>query len=94
MCEKDLNLSQTLFLLYCRGILEECELQVQYSQRVCTSREEKGRRMMLEGCQAGGLGRQLQYMREDNAESPKQGRKKFNSIIKTISFDHLVIFYL
>ena len=49
---------------------------------------------MVEGCQAGGLGHILQYMREYNAESPKQGRKRFNSIVKTIGFDHLVIIYL
>ena len=49
---------------------------------------------MVEGCQAGGLGHLLQYMREYNAESQKQGRKRFNSIVKTIGFDHLVIIYL
>ena len=31
------------------------------------------------------------YMREYIAESPKQGRKRFTSIVKTIGFDHLVI---
>ena len=49
---------------------------------------------MVEVWQAGGLGHLLQYMREYNAESPKQGRKRFNSIVKTIGFDHLVIIYL
>ena len=49
---------------------------------------------MIEGCLVGALGHLLQYMREYNAESPKQGRKRFNSIVKTIGFDHLVIIYL
>ena len=48
----------------------------------------------VEGCQAGGLGHLFQYMREYIAESPKQGSKRFNSIEKTIGFDHLVIIYL
>ena len=30
-------------------------------------------------------------MREYDAESPKQGRKRLNSIVKTIGFGHLVI---
>ena len=34
------------------------------------------------------------HMRKYNAESRKQGRKRFNSIVKTIDFDHLVIIYL
>ena len=33
-------------------------------------------------------------MREYNAESPKQDRKRFNSVVKTIGFGHLVIIYL
>ena len=49
---------------------------------------------MVEGCQAGGLGHLLQNMREYNAESPKKGRTRFNFIVKTIGFDHLVIIYL
>ena len=53
-----------------------------------------GASTMVEGCQAGGLGDLLHYMRKYNAESPKQGRKRFNSIVKTIYFDHLVISYL
>ena len=40
------------------------------------------------------MGHLLQYMREYNAKSQKQGRKRFNSIVKTIGFDHLVIIYL
>ena len=48
----------------------------------------------VEGCQAGGLGHRLQYMREYNAESKKQGRKRFNSIVKTIHFSYLPIIYL
>ena len=48
----------------------------------------------VEGCQAGGLGHQFQYMREYNAESPKQGRKRFNSIVKTINIAYLGIIYL
>ena len=36
----------------------------------------------------------FQYMREYIAESPKQGSKRFNSFVKTIGFDHLVIIYL
>ena len=35
---------------------------------------------VVEGCQAGGLGHLLQYMRKYNAESPKQGSKRFNYI--------------
>ena len=34
------------------------------------------------------------YMREYNAETPKQGRKRFNSIAKTIHFSYLPIIYL
>ena len=49
---------------------------------------------MIEGCQAGRLGHLSQHRREYNAESPKQGRKRFNSIVKTIGFDHLVIISL
>ena len=49
---------------------------------------------MVEGCQAGGLGHLLQYMRKYNAESPKQGRKRFNSIAKTINFSYPPIIYL
>ena len=33
-------------------------------------------------------------MREYNAQSPKQGRKIFNSIVKTIHFSYLPIIYL
>ena len=36
----------------------------------------------VEGCQAGGLGHQFQYMPELDVESPKQGRKWFNYIAK------------
>ena len=35
----------------------------------------------VEGCQAGGLGHQFLYMPEYNAESPKQDKKRFNSIV-------------
>ena len=48
----------------------------------------------VEGCQASGLGHQFQYMREYNAESPKQGRKMFNYIVKTINIADLGIIYL
>ena len=34
------------------------------------------------------------YILEYNAESPKQGRKTFNSIVKTIHFSNLPIIYL
>ena len=44
--------------------------------------------------QSSGLGHLLQYMCEYNAESPKQGRKRFNSIVKTIHFSYLPISYL
>ena len=36
----------------------------------------------------------MQYMREYNAKSPKQGRKRFNFIVKKIYFSHLPIIYL
>ena len=49
---------------------------------------------MFEGCQAGGLGHLLQCMNEYNAVSKKQGRKRFNSIVKTIYFFYLPIIYL
>ena len=49
---------------------------------------------MVEGCQASRLGHLLQYMREYNAKSPNQGRKRFNSIAKTIHFSYLPIIYL
>ena len=49
---------------------------------------------IVEGCQASRLGHLLQYMHVYKAESPKQGRKRFNSIVKRIGFDHLVIIYL
>ena len=45
---------------------------------------------MLADC----MGHLLRHMREYNAESPKQSRKRFNSNAKTIDFDHLVIIYL
>ena len=45
------------------------------------------------GCQAGGLGHLLQYMRKYNAQSPKQGRKRFNSIVKTINISYFPIIY-
>ena len=42
----------------------------------------------------GGLGHLLQYMRKYNAESTKQGSKRFNSIVKTINIANLGIIYL
>ena len=36
----------------------------------------------------------LQYMSKYNAESPKQGSKRFNSIVKTINIADLGIIYL
>ena len=36
----------------------------------------------------------FQYMRKYNAESPKQGSKRFNSIVKTKYIDDLGIVYL
>ena len=50
--------------------------------------------VLVEGCQAGGLGHLLHYLREYNAESPKQGRKGFNSIVKTIYVLFLSSYYL
>ena len=44
--------------------------------------------------QAGELGHLMQYMHQYNAESPKQGRKRFNYIVKTIYFSYLPITYL
>ena len=41
-----------------------------------------------------GAGHLLQYMREYNAESPKQGRKRFNYIVKKIYISYLPIIYL
>ena len=49
---------------------------------------------MVEGRQAGRLGHLLQYMREYKAKSPKQGRKRFNSIVKTVLISYLPIIYL
>ena len=49
---------------------------------------------IVEGCQASGLGHQFQNMREYNAESPKQDRKRFNFIVKTINIADLGIIYL
>ena len=46
------------------------------------------------GCQAGGLGHLLLFMRKYNAESPKQGRKRFNSIVKTINFSYLPFLFI
>ena len=48
----------------------------------------------VEGCQAGGLGHQFQYRREYNAESPQQGSRRFNSIVKTKYIVDLGIVYL
>ena len=48
----------------------------------------------VEGCQAGGLGHQFLYMREYDAKSPKQGKKRFNTIVKKINFSYLPIIYL
>ena len=49
----------------------------------------------VEGCQASGLGHLLQFMREYiqyNAESPKQGKKRFNSIAKIFPIFLLFIY--
>ena len=48
----------------------------------CTVQKRAGTE--VEGCQTGGLGHLLQYMRkyEYNAESPKQDSKRFNSQIR------------
>ena len=43
---------------------------------------------------SGNPGHQFQYMREYNAESPKQDRKRFNFIVKTINIADLGIIYL
>ena len=48
----------------------------------------------VEGSLAGGLGHLLQYIREYNAESPKQDRKRFNYFVKTSHFSYLPIIYL
>ena len=40
------------------------------------------------------LGHLLQYMRKYNAESPKQGNKRFNYIVKTINIANLGMIYL
>ena len=40
------------------------------------------------------MGHLLQFMRKYNAESKKQGRKRFNSIVKTIHFSYHPIIYL
>ena len=48
----------------------------------------------VEGCEADGGGHQFLYVCEYDAESPKQGRKRFNSIVKTINFSYLPIIYL
>ena len=44
--------------------------------------------------ETGGLGHLLQYMPECNAKSPKQSRKRFKPIVKTIHFSYLPIIYL
>ena len=49
---------------------------------------------ILDGCWAGGLGQLFQYMRKYNAESPKQGSRRFNSIVKTKYIADLGIVYL
>ena len=55
-------------------------------------------RTTVEGCQAGGLWSPVailyKYMRKYNAESPKQDRKRFNYIMKTINIANLDIIYL
>ena len=51
----------------------------------------------LEGCLVGRLGHPghpLHDMHEYNAESPKQGRNRFNYIAKTKYIADLVIIYL
>ena len=48
----------------------------------------------LRDAKAGRLGHLLQYMRKYKAESPKQGSKRFNSIVKTINIGDLGIIYL
>ena len=50
--------------------------------------------IVVEGCQAGGRGHLLQYMRECNGEISKQGSKRFNSFAKTIHFAHHVILFI
>ena len=49
---------------------------------------------MVEGSQTRGLGHLSQYMHKYNAEIPKQDRKRFNSIVKTIHNSYLPIIYL
>ena len=46
---------------------------------------------ILEWCWAGGLGQLFPYMRVYNAESLKQGSRRFNSIVKTKYIDDLGI---
>ena len=48
----------------------------------------------VEGCQAGRLGQLFQYLRKYNAESLKQGSKRFNSNAKTNYIADLGIIYL
>ena len=49
---------------------------------------------VLEGCWADGLGQLFQYMRKYNTESPKQGSRRFNSIVQTKYIANLGIVYL
>ena len=46
-----------------------CQIEPNFPLPHCT---------VVEGCQAGGLGHLLQYVREYNAESPNHGSKRFN----------------
>ena len=48
----------------------------------------------VEGCQDGGLGHLLQYMREYNAKCQKLGSKRLHSMAKMIHFSYLPIIYL
>ena len=45
------------------------------------------------GMPGHGLGHLLQSIRKYNAESPKQGRKRLNSIVKRINFSYLPHIY-
>ena len=45
----------------------------------------------VEGCQAGGLGHQFQYMREHIAKRSKQDSKRYNSQVKMKYFADLDI---
>ena len=79
-------------------ICEDGDMGKRLEHRITKARKEKGWGRLffpqVEPARPAGWVTLQQYMREYNTDSPKQGRKRFNSIVKTIHFSYLPIIYL